>query len=391
MSKIESCNPNVFDERTLSDISRKTRDVIRTVTADANTFPVGTFKYRVFLYPGDIDIYERLGSCCTFTQAKVSATISIQNIVRKITNTPGIIFSDFKAGYDLRFKIYTGTIVSDGNGGMIAKDFNVELVRRDVNALKFGGLLRDDEYNYIMMLLSADITLGKLMEIDEFFRNLWVVRWTAAEILQGYKILRGNYVLYLDVALSQGSIVKIDVITFIDDRYTEVTNFFYIRMIDEYGNEVVLSKELVDYQQSLLADFNKYYGNNTLKALKRLWLYLAYVGKSCEVALFNELFSSEIALYAQVASDVEVAINLLKSNLDYDRALLFSSLTKRFQLLNNTCHQIYAGLDTDDISVIIGTLERLYDCIISQTNELTLQWLQQRNINPPLLIGNTDL
>ncbi len=52
-------------------------------------------------------------------------------------------------------------------------------------------------------------------------------------------------------------------------EFTEVTNFFLITLIDKYGNKIILSEELGDYEQSLLGDVYKYYPVNPYKAIKR--------------------------------------------------------------------------------------------------------------------------
>ena len=84
----------------------------------------------------------------------------------------------------------------------------------------------------------------------------------------------------MDVAIAQGSIVKLDTIAFLSNnesetkRYIEVTNFFLITQHDKFGNTVFLSEELQDYEQSLLSDVYTYYSSNTLKSIKRLFIIL---------------------------------------------------------------------------------------------------------------------
>src|SRR5687768_8198428 len=96
-----------------NELSKGTKRAIEIVTAEMGTMPVGTFKYRVFKYPGDIDIFEELEGCCTFNIAKLNAAQKIQAIVKDVQKSNNMMFTEFKAGYDLRYKIYTGLFTNN--------------------------------------------------------------------------------------------------------------------------------------------------------------------------------------------------------------------------------------------------------------------------------------
>ena len=71
--------------------------------------------------------------------------------------------------------------------------------------------------------------------------------------------------------VTQGTVVKLDIIAKIDNRYVEVTNFFLIVQRDKMGNNIVLSEKFGDYGTSLIYDINKYHKINILKSIKRLF------------------------------------------------------------------------------------------------------------------------
>lgn len=376
----QNCDRNVKQLRKPENIPKDTLQAIRTVTSNMETLPVGTFKYSLFKYPGDIDIFEPIESCCTFNVAKISAANEVQSIVRRVLNTDNILFVEFKAGYDERFNIYTGVL--DEMGGFV--DFYPFMIKRDLINLYNAGLLKDETMHKLLSLLREDSSINEILEFNEILRNLRVVRWTSEDVLKGYKMLPGNYKLYLDVALTQGSIVKLDTIAYVDERYTELTNFLLISQTDKYGNKKILSEELGNYQQSLLSDVHKYYDKNTLKAVKRYWMYLAYKNKICDLSAFKELFSSKIALYSQISSDIEVAIMLLKSNLNYKPDLLFRSLGNRLQLLDDVCinsENLYHDVNSNDPLVLAANLQILCDCVKNYVTEETKNWLYENNID----------
>lgn len=376
---IKRCDLTSLELR--QELSQDTRRAIEIVTKEMGIMPVGTFKYRIFKYPGDIDIFEQLGHCCTFNIAKLDAAQKIQSVINDINNAQNVVFTEFKAGYDLRYKVYTG-IINDK-----IEDYNSGLIRRDITNLFKAGLFSIDEFNRLSNLVKDIPNIKDLVKLNEELREYWVVRWNIQEVLQGYKLLRGNYKLYLDSAISQGSVVKLDTIIYIDNRYVEVTNFFLISSLDKYGGKTILSEELGDYGQSLLADVYHYYDINPLKSIKRLWMYLAFKGRICDLSILNSIFSSNIALYSQILSDVEVGINLLAPGKNmsgqFNPKLLFDSLNERLKLLNGLCvnEPLYFNVNSSDFAVIANNLTNLRGCLQNKVNTMTYQWLNDNNID----------
>jgi len=83
--------------------------------------------------------------------------------------------------------------------------------------------------------------------IFNLFRNHRVIRWTEDEILQGYKMLPGKLKFKFIDGLKQKSHIKIDVLAYINNRFIEVTNFFYL----------VLESNRLYYYYNLLISLSK--------------------------------------------------------------------------------------------------------------------------------------
>ena len=375
----EQCDPSVLKERSIKELTGETISTIRRVTARMDTLPVGTFKYKIFKYPGDIDIFEKLEVDGGFAKTKLITANMIHDIVFKISQANDVIFAEFKAGYDRRYKLYIGG----------SDDYYPKVIRRDITNLYESGLLYPNEYNELISLVKDNYDDNAIRVLEEKLRNYWVIRWTKEEVLQGHKTLRGNYKLYLDDAMTHGSIVKLDTIGFLRNspeetmRYVEVTNFFLIVQKDKYGNEIILSEELKDYESSLLSDVYKYYPSNRLKSIKRLWMYLAFKNKICELNKFTPLFSSNISLYSQLLADIETGIYLLSSNLPYNPKLLFDSLNQRLKLLNGLCvsEPLYSNVNSSDFNIISNNLEILKHCLQNKINNMVDEWLLLNHID----------
>ncbi len=381
-----TCSTAPISKRTKYDLPLRLRNIIDIITVNAETLPVGTFKYKMFKYPGDVDLFEKIESCCSWNTSKINSALVLQDIVRNINNNPDIIFKDFKAGYDDRFKVYTGNIVNDH-----VDDYIASYIRRDITNLYEAQLLNAARYSYLLSLVKDQPSIMDVITLNEELRKHWLIRWNAQEIIAGYKLLAGNYKLYFDIALTQGSIVKLDIVSMIDDRYVEISNFYVILQRDRYGNVKFLSEELSDYGRSLIEDVYKYYDTNTLKSIKRLWMYLAFENRLCDLKLFKDLFSGDIALYSQIVADIEVAIDLLSSNIKtYDQAFLFSSLNQRINLLDGLCTNQMIYEAPTDAKAIMRNFVKLKDCLISYINTKTNEWLQQRQIYPLKMVSVLD-
>lgn len=380
---MDVCDRSILNERSAEEISTSTRKAIDLIATKSQLMPVGTFKYRLFRYPSDVDLFENLDFCCTYNTAKVNAAKKLQEVAIKVAEDPDAIFIDFKAGYDNRFKIYTGYLTDE------VEDYDPVLIRRDIKNLN--SVLDSASIADLLKLVKDRPTMQEVATLNEALRRYWVVRWTLDEMIQGYKVLPGDYKLYLDVAVSQGSIVKIDIIYPEKDRYLEVSDFYAIQQRDRQGNIIILTEEFGDYIQSLLGDVYEYYDNNILKSIKRLWMLLVAKNEICLADKFTALFSSPVAKKAQIASDIETGIILLESNNPkFNKEYLYTTLNDRIDTLESNCLQkpIYIkSRDPTDVNVIIYNLKVLRECLSKEINIETRLWLKANNINVASIIN----
>ena len=88
---------------------------VEKVSIEEGTQPVGSFKYLCMVYPGDIDLYERLFFPMTDRwNAAERAARRLQLIARRVMlaeDEGRMFFADFKAGYDRRLFLLS----SDGS------------------------------------------------------------------------------------------------------------------------------------------------------------------------------------------------------------------------------------------------------------------------------------
>jgi len=115
------------------------------------------------------------------------------------------------------------------------EDYDHKVITRDITNLFDSNLLSKREYEFLISLVKETPNIDDIEKLNSKLRDLYILRWNIDEIKCGYKVLRGNYKLYLDLALTQGSIVKLDCVfkSIENMRYVEITNFFlYLKKIN---------------------------------------------------------------------------------------------------------------------------------------------------------------
>jgi hypothetical protein len=141
------------------------------------------------------------------------------------------------------------------------------------------------------------------------------LKWTKEEIKKNKKqLLDGNYIT-LDEAIQQKSTIKIDVISYINNTFIEISENYYIKMgsISNFDiNEVDETKILESIKQSELDEIkNKNYN----KALKRRFSYFYIKDKNNKKLIkLVDFFNSSVGILNKARSDLDVLILLLELN-----------------------------------------------------------------------------
>lgn len=133
------------------------------------------------------------------------------------------------------------------------------------------------------------------------------LRWTANEVLNGYKIVDGHRVSTMEMFSNPEDVIKLDTIHWDQPkrRFIEVSTIYALRwtnhrpILDEGKKE--FEKEIRQEYQQLMKSGNVY------KAMKRLYLLTT---NEKEKELLEELFNSPIGELSQIKNDI-VQTNLV--------------------------------------------------------------------------------
>lgn len=368
--------------------------------------PFGSSTYKIQKYPGDLDLYDVFLKCCSIDEVIRKFETIIVKIATDIKNEKLHYFSEFKAGLDNRYDINIGSIK---NGTF---DINRKEVKNKSKKLFEKNLLNKNEYFIITQILDKDLKFtlnGDDYDVLHYiFRNRKIVRWSLEDILQRYIILPDNTLLTLYNALHIQTHVKIDMITYINGKFTEVTNF-YILIENKNGHiyNINLDYNFLDrnqakniYDKQIKDEIEKLYFSNMyyspFKMAKRIWAYSRLFKDKYTVEILLPIISGNISLLYQIKSEIDAiiriyyisksipinSINLQIDGMKFRISNVIQLKNNQIQYINNI---INSFLIESSKSKRVKILKFLNQILKNHINRLTIISLNNIRFNPPPL------
>lgn len=382
--------PDAYSKQLLNNIK------IISVNNEPNL--IGSLAYRIQLYPGDIDLNSDFTGFSTISELIDKFVVKIKIIVNHIINTNNVYFADFKAGIDQRYSFSIGKLIQ---GTYIPSD---ELLFKKESLYK-QKLISDDEYNEInKQLVEKD---GFAYDtIKNIFRKYAVIRWTPNEILKGKKILYPNHKIYLKDALTHSSVVKIDIITIIDGKFMEASNFINLILYSDDGKEYLVNigkyvhnnyiyeimlKELPEAIEELF--YSEYY-YNPFKGVKRLFSYGKLINDHQLIFKITDLLTSNISFLYMLKSELDTIKILLEKPCILTKSLMDKINNKVDSIKNNISNileiddtnEYYTLIDTfynsTDIDVKYNIIKTIMTMFKEVINYNTIRYLTYKNLFP---------
>ena len=314
---------NVGQFRSIDSFNTQTKKILDLITIGEDISPVGSSKYTVHRYPGDIDMYEEIQSCCSLQEASKAITKKIQTLAKNLLYDQDVYLADFKAGVDVRYEIRDLGEINAYNK-LVGYDANT--VQEQLSVLYKDELLSQTEFMEAIELVVQEPSIEEWYILDEFIRNFYIIRWDLDELIDGYIQIRSKVnkkgkeekklKIKLTDAIQDKSVCKLDIWAPINGRFIEVTNFLVFIYIDDTGKEHIMNISVDNYILNLIKDLKKYgkggYKQNSLKYAKRLWSLANTLDETHKLEVLFPLFSSGAAILYQINAEIEVLINMLE-------------------------------------------------------------------------------
>lgn len=400
-------NELFYDLVTIKSLDSYSQDQIKNIkliSTNKNTFakPFGSATYRIQKYPGDLDIHEIFIDCCTIKDVINKFEKILKKIVRREEKEIIHYVVEVKAGLDKRYDVDIGEL----NNGIFF--INTNEIKKKVSQLKKNNLLNKNEIKIINNILKKQKPDQNDYDILYFiFRERKILRWNSNEILQGYKILPGNKKITLNQALYYKTHVKIDVVTLINNRFIEITNFFILAYVDK-NNElhmINLDYDYLDkkisferYDKQIKEEIEKlYYSNlfyNPFKMAKRIWALARTNKDENMIFLLSPFITSNISFLYQIKSEIDAILRILKETNGYPIKTINRQIDEMKIKLSNIIE-----IDNSDINFLnklinkfnkthsydikVKTLNNLKNYIKQLINIFTIEELNKLGLNPP--------
>jgi hypothetical protein len=164
------------------------------------------------------------------------------------------------------------------------------------------------------------------------------LHWTKKDVLNNKKLLLNKSYITLEEAIQQKSTIKIDVISYINNTFIEISENYYIRINNNSNfnekelNETNIINSIKESEKEEIDD------NNYNKALKRQfsWRY-AKNKDDPKLKELEQFFNSNIGILNKTRSDLDVLILLLEKvkDINIDQILNAVDIMK-FNISYNT-------------------------------------------------------
>jgi len=182
------------------------------------------------------------------------------------------------------------------------------------------------------------------------------IRWKYNDIMRGYTYLDNNKKAYFIDQLQKHSIIKIDILAFVNDKYMEITQNYYFRFLK--GNKTKTSFTIPNIKEILISlkkDVIKYRNEKKryYKSLKRLNSWYKLQNKVNDKLL--SVINSDYGRKAVEMSDYENLLYVIKNkklfNIDDINKANPDNLTKK--QIENKIQQLDKEINSKELLKII--------------------------------------
>jgi len=356
--------------------------------------PFGSYIYRVQKYPGDIDLVEEFNTGDDIDTVISKFKNKLVSIVQHIVDLRLHYMIEFKMGLDRYYDVNIGTLVRGvyyptfGDfhhyvNGKPTVDIGINTALR---RLKEKNLLTKNELSTIRSTLKKNpLTSLEYDIVYNFFREKRVLRWSDVEILNGKKLESDGSEITIEQALKYNTHVKIDMITKIENKFVEITNFLFListvkdNNVDtnyiinfgvKYDKNFFLTRSEIELPKEIEKLFYSDFHYNPFKGAKRMWALARHYNDWGTLNKLKDLISGNISLLYMLKSELGTMSRLLERLIKNKISIPTVSINTNLQLIK------------ERIGYVLNLNPEKYDEFILLLNNV----IQQKNIKSKYLL-----
>jgi hypothetical protein len=267
---------------------------------------VGSASLRSQQYIGDYDGTEEVRlNAPTDEEALDILADAFRDIIKTLRGSSNIIIGDIKAGEIAEWRVFPEAVgVRDGK----LVGYNAVALRARVAELKVAKVLTPAEAREYESLLVSSPTLQQFFVARDAIRP-HIIRWTPAEVLQGYCVLSDGRQYTLQEAFSSHGITKLDVIGWISgNQFSEFSVLYQF-----FNRDRQLNPHPVDVLNGLREDIAAYMADGKpFKALKRRFALARLQNDTAVMERLQPILNGDLGRLYSLSTDIETILYLLE-------------------------------------------------------------------------------
>jgi hypothetical protein len=397
-------------------------------------FVVGSYSFRIQPFPSDIDCMNIFLMKETPIDKMIDLFIKkIQDMAKLIKQSKDIYFMDFKAGTDYRYfpsdyELYEiddklifeaskdklninsklifrqNDLIGELRTGKI-KNYNYKKLKAFTTNLISKKMIKGEDAKILLDNIKPKIDFSNMETIYATLKEYFTIRWTIKDILNGSKELRDGTIMTLKQALMQygnkDNVVKIDVASYINNRWLEISNIYIIAQENMHKNLFTFNTYLlsdIEMVRSLKKEINNFVSlpskYSPLKLAKRLWSYARATKNKKMLKDLYPLIISGVALVGQINSEVDMILNVINKNEVTEEMLnkmKYQINGWKYRISKNVTFKIDEAKMFKYIDVIYSSvniknitelLSKLYDMNKSKIDDFSIKYLTKVKLYP---------
>jgi len=300
-------------------------DVLRIIDAMSfdkgrNVRVMGSMALRSQAYAADYDCYEVVNRDAEEEEdALKTLAKEFKQIVKKIHQVPTCFITDIKAGSVEEWRVIPDNAYIKGNKIL---NLDIPACRNKIEQLEKDGILSHETADSYLEKLNLRLTPAQFVIIKKDIRPN-IVRWNAAEIEKGYKVLVDKRKFTLEQAFSTPVITKLDLIGWVQGfRFAEFS------MIYKFVNKGKALNRHTDDVELALKESILYYSlqDQWFKVAKRMYSYARFHDDESMLRKLTPFLNSDIGRLYVILSDINTILLLLDQNAKVPKTKLYFAL-----------------------------------------------------------------
>jgi hypothetical protein len=268
-----------------------TVNIIQTLSLTGKPLVLGSAADRTILYSADLDLNDN-------PVWSPELPRRLQKVIEKVEATKDVRITDFKAGVVLEWNLLEMAHLTKG----VVLNYNHEKVMAHLESLYDRKIITDDEYKEAKPLIKQNPSPLEFLIAKKNMR-FGLVRWTPRDIEAGFVKLRDGTTLSFSNALQQKTIVKLDIVIWIENRFVDCEILYNIIKNGNPINLATPEEVRQGIKESLLIFASEH---NWMKVAKRMYS-LAKLDKATTILdrLRDHIFNTDLGRLYSVLSDAK--------------------------------------------------------------------------------------